>query len=63
MRLAVMVSVLAASCSTFSFCAFAAPDEGTPPALFRDRAVSTLLKIEMAAGLLGTAGSEMATQV
>jgi len=47
------------------FCAFAAPDEGTPPALIRDRAVSTLLKleIEMTAGLLGTAGSEMATQV
>jgi hypothetical protein len=47
------------------FCAFAAPDDGTPSPLFRDRAVSTLLKleIEMAAGLLGTAGSEMATQV
>jgi hypothetical protein len=34
------------------------------PPLFRDRAISTLLKIEieMAAGLLGVAGSEMANQ-
>jgi len=40
------------------------PDEGFQSPLFRDRAVSTLLKIEieMAAGLLGLAGSEMANQ-
>jgi hypothetical protein len=40
------------------------PDEGFQSPLFRDRAVSTLLKIEMemAGGLLGVAGSEMANQ-
>jgi hypothetical protein len=47
-----------------TFCAFSLPDGVNRPLLFRDRAVSTLLKIEieMAAGLLGVAGSEMANQ-
>ena len=40
------------------------PDEGFQSPLFRDRAVSTLLKIEieMDGGFLGVAGSEMANQ-
>jgi hypothetical protein len=47
-----------------TFCAFSLPDGVNRSPLFRDRAVSTLLKIEieMAAGLLGLAGSEMANQ-
>jgi hypothetical protein len=46
----------------YEFCAFSLPDGVNRSCLFRDRAVSTLLKIEieMAAGLLGPAGSEMA---
>ena len=48
----------------YKFCAFSLPDGVNRSPLFRDRAVSTLLKIEieMAAGLLGLAGSEMANQ-
>ena len=48
----------------YEFCAFAAPDDGTSHALFRDRADSTLLKleIEMTVGLLGVAGCETAIQ-
>jgi hypothetical protein len=49
---------------SWSFCAIFLPDGVNQSPLFRDRAVSTLLKIEieMAGGLLGVAGSEMANQ-